>query len=93
MREPEFRSADVALLRGWLREDLVPRGEHGHPLSEAMSSDADPSSRAAKYRYVAGLPVTDFAQDALNEAREGYRRSYPDADLSALRWRVEKVDL
>ena len=90
--EPEFSADDLALLRGHLREDRIPRGKHGHPLSEAMSPDADPSRHDAKYRYEVSLPSTDFAQAALDAAVAAYEKSYPDADLGALKWRVERVE-
>ena len=91
--EPEFSADDLALLRAHLREERTPRGPHGHPLSEAMSADADPSRHDAKYRYVASLPVTDFAQRALDEAISKYVKAYPDADTGSLRWNVKRVEL
>lgn len=90
--EPEFSDDDLALLRGHLVDERVPRGDHGFPLSEAMSPDADPSRLDGKYRFVAGLPSTDFAAQALAQAQDEYRKTYPDADLSALRWGVKRVE-
>lgn len=90
-REPEWldsdREAVIAVLE--LRRMI---GPHGQPLDEAMSPDADPSSWDAKYRYVV-KPKRDFAAKALSDAQEAYRKRYPDADLSSLRWRVEREDL
>ena len=93
VREAEFTAADLALLRGHLRDSREPRGTHGVLLSEAMSRDGDPANRKAKFRWVAALPRTDFVQKAIDDAVDGYRQSYPDADMGSLRWSVEKVDL
>lgn len=90
--EPEWSADDLLLLRGHLQDERVTRGTHGHPLHEAMSPDADPARWDGKYRYVVPSPVRDFAQQALDNARNDYAKRFPDADLSALRWRVEKVD-
>lgn len=62
-------------------------------MSEATSPLADPSNREREYEYVVPLPQLDFAQDALNRRKKAYRDQYPDEDLSALLWRVERRDL
>ena len=90
-REPEWSADDVNALLAFLDSKRV--GSHGHPLSESMSPDADPASRDAKYRYVVPNPSVDFAARALSNAQDAYRKKYPEADMSSLRWRVERVDL
>lgn len=90
--EPEWGEADrLAVVAELERRRML--GDHGHPLDEAMSPDADPSSFDAKYRYVVPPPTRDYAKQALNEAQEAMRKRFPDADLSAFRWRVEREDL
>ena len=89
VREPEFTPPDLVILRGWMREELAPRGAHGHLLSEAMSPDADPGSWDATRRYRVPPPSRDFAAKAISDAQEAYKKRFPDADLSSLRWRVE----
>lgn len=90
VREPEYRPEDLSVLLSWLRDDLEPRGSHGHLLADAMSPDADPGKRDAKYRFVAGPPVVDFAAKALADRQAAYLKQFPDADMSYLRWSVER---
>ena len=89
-REPEYTPGDVELLTAVLayQQSL---GSHGHPLDEATSRLADPSSRESTYGYRVPLPTIDYAQQALTRAKKEYADAYPDADLDALLWRVEKV--
>lgn len=90
-REPEWSRIDVEAMLAFIESRRV--GAHGHPLDEAMSPDADPSSWDAKYRYVVPSPQRDFAQQALNDAQEAMRKRFPDADMTALKWRVERQEL
>ena len=87
VREREFTDDDLAALL----ERVPPVGKHGWPVDEAMSPDGDSSSWNAKYRWHVPPPSVDFAQKALDQAQEAYRKQYPDADLGALRWRVERL--
>lgn len=66
------------------RAEAVPRGAHGHPLSEAT----DPAN-VGRYEVVG--PTEDYAQAALHRAKQAHKAQYPDADLSAFLWRVERV--
>lgn len=85
VQESEFSPSDVDVLIASRRRDALPRGPHGHLLSEAT----DPESQ---YKWRAQLPITDFVAKELNAAQENYSKKYPDADMSSLLWDVEKVD-
>ena len=81
--EPRFTRAEVDLLIASRRRDQEPRGAHGYTIAEAT----DPANQ---YAFEVPLPTTDFAQDALNRAKESYRKRYKDADMSALLFKVIK---
>lgn len=66
-------------------------GRHGVPMDEALDPQASPSVRGG-WHYVVPAPTRDYAQQAINAARDGYRKKYPDADLDSLEWRVERID-
>lgn len=80
--EPRFRPDDVAVLLASRRVEAEPVGDHGLPLSVAT----DPANQ---YAFSVGLPTKDFAAAKLHEAREAYRKQYPNADMGSLLWRVE----
>ena len=88
-REPEWSRADVEALDA-LRQVREAVGPHGYPMDEAMSPDGDPSSWDALYEWVPLPPAVDHAQAAQNRFIEAYRKQHPDADMSAMRWRLEK---
>lgn len=90
VREPEWSDGERAALLNFMAEDRAPRGAHGHLLSDAMSPDGDPASWGAGYVWHVPDPSVDFAQQALDRAKDAYQKSYPDADLGSLLWRVEK---
>lgn len=91
-REPEWSAVDrESVLAVLERRRMI--GPHGHPIDEAMSPDADPSSWDAKYKYVVLPPRRDYAQKALTDEQEAYRKKYPDADMSSLKWSVVRVEL
>lgn len=90
-REPEFSREDVEAFIAYKESLRV--GPHGHPMSEAVSPLGDPSNPNREWDWNVPLPVKDFAQDALDRAKKRYKDQYPDADLGALRWLVEKRDL
>lgn len=83
--EPRFTRAEVDVLLEARRLEQEPRGAHGFPLREAT----DPANQ---YRAVVPLPTLDFYQAAMNKAKDDYRKRWPDADMSALLWRVEIDD-
>ncbi len=86
--DDEQRELFVALDR--FERDL---GSHGHPMSEATSSDADPANRNGKYVYVAGLPLVDYAQQAIDDARDDYRERFKDARMpNGLIWIAERFE-
>ena len=83
VREPEFTDHErVALFASHGYEHAAKSGT-GHPLSDAT----DPASQG---KWAVPLPTLDFAQDALNKAQAVYKEQYPNADMSALLWRVER---
>lgn len=91
IREPEWSRADVESLIAYTESQRV--GSHGHPMSDAMSPDGDPSNPARKWDWHVPLPVIDFAQKALSERKKAFEETYKDFDLSGYVWRVEKRDL
>lgn len=87
-REPEWSREDVEALIALMEAKRV--GPHGHPMDEAVSRDGDPSNPDRKWDWVVPLPTVDFPQQALDREKKRYSKSYPDAEVEALRWRVEK---
>lgn len=81
--EPRFTRAEVDVLLASRRKEREPRGSHGFTIAEAT----DPANQ---YRFRApDAPVFDFAQIALDRARDAYRKKWPDANMSAALFRVE----
>lgn len=61
-----------------------PRGRHGIPIAEATDPDA---------RFTVDLPSTDFAQRALDRAKDAYKKQYGDtAEMDSLLWRVRPAE-
>lgn len=87
-REPEFSRDDVQALIAFIEMGRV--GPHGHPMNEATAREGDPSNNEREWDWFVDLPEVDFAQRALDQAREAYKQTYPDADMGSLKWRVEK---
>lgn len=86
--DDEQRELFLALDR-WER-DL---GPHGHPMSEATSPDADPANPAGTYYYAVGLPIVDYAQQVIDDARDAYREQYKDSRIpNGLIWIAERVE-
>lgn len=84
--EPEFSPNDRYAILASRRLDARPRGAHGRLLSEA-------TDQANEYRYKVDLPITDFAQRALNKAQKAYRDEFgDDADMDSLLWDVDLPD-
>jgi hypothetical protein len=83
VREPEYNDRDRARLFALRGEDLIPRGSHGLPLSEAT----DP---AYQYEWRVPLPTQDFAKAKLDAEQEAFKKQYPDADMGSLLWRVTR---
>ena len=52
-----------------------------------MSEALDPANADA---FEVEAPVMDFAEKALHDARERYKRDWPDAVMDVLRWRVKR---
>lgn len=88
-RDPEFSRVDVEALLAYTESQRV--GQHGHPMSEAISPLGDPSNPDREWDWHVPLPVKDFAQDELDRVKKRYKDAYPDADLGSLLWRVEKI--
>lgn len=68
-------------------------GPHGQPWVEATSPAADPNNyETGTYRYVAHH-VVDWAQRAINDDVKAVRDAMGrDADISDIRFSVERVD-
>lgn len=65
---------------------------HGYHISLAADSGTDPDNHEDPRRWNVGLPHVDFAQKALDDARDAYRAQYPDANMNGLLFTVELVD-
>lgn len=90
-REPEFDLEQLALSLAVERLD-ADLGPHGHPMSEASSSDADPS-KPGGYRYMANeAPRIDYAAQALERAQEAFYKKWPDAERAGHLWHVRRID-
>lgn len=87
-REPEYSRTDVEALIAYMETQRV--GPHGYSMTEAISPDGDPSNPDRKWDWAVPLPVLDFAQAELDKVTKDYANRYPDADMRALRFRVEK---
>ena len=87
-REAEFSREDVEAMLAFQEMQRV--GPHGHPMSEATSPEGDPSNRDRKFTWVVPPPDLDFAQDALEKAIDKFKKTYPDANPNAYKFRVEK---
>lgn len=81
--EPRFTRAEVDVLLASRRKEREPRGSHGFTIAEAT----DPANQ---YRFRAPAePVFDFAQLAVDRARDAYAKKWPDANMQAALFRVE----
>lgn len=77
---------DKAVLLESRRQSLAPRGAHGHLLSEAM----DPANQ---FKWEAGNPRRDYAEQTLEKARAFYFAANPQAkDDSSLLWTVRRKE-
>lgn len=72
VREAEFSPEDVAALVESRRAEMVKRGPHGIPLTEAM----DPANQFA---FEAVGPSKDWAMDALHRKQELFYKQNPNA--------------
>lgn len=81
---PRFTSSEVATLLAARRKANEPRGRHGLPLAETTRKEN-------QGRYRVPLPITDFAEDALQRTQKKYAAQWPEADMSSLLWRVEEA--
>ena len=90
-QEPEWRRPDVEALIAHAESKRV--GPHGHPMDVALSPDGDPSNPDRKWDWFVPLPPLDFAQAELDRVTKGYAEKYPDANMNALRFRVERVPI
>ena len=90
--EPEFDAEQVAyLIAIRLYENDI--GPHGHPMSEAMSSEADPNNYEGHWRYEGTGPFFDWAKRAESDAIDAYRSQFPKdspPNMAGLVFRVVK---
>lgn len=82
--EPRFKPAQVEILLAARRLEHS-RNDLGIPHDVAM----DPANQG-KFNVLG--PRRDWSEYALAQKKEDYRRRYPDADMSTLRWSVELID-
>lgn len=87
-REPEWSRADVEALIAYKESQRT--GPHGHPMDVATSRAGDPANPTREWDWHVPLPTLDYATSALEKAKSKYKKNYPDADMSALMWRVEQ---
>lgn len=85
VREPEFSAWDRALLLADVAESKVRRGAHGLPLSEASNPEN-------QFAFVVPEPHMDWAQKALDDAQEAFKKRNPKASMNALMWKVARRD-
>lgn len=83
VREPEYSAWDRAVLLADVAASKVPRGHHGVPLHEA----ADPENQFA---FEVPPPRMDWAQKALDDAQEAFKKQNPKAPMGALMWKVAR---
>lgn len=89
-RDSEWDEDQIALLLA-AREQRAEIGPHGQPMDEAMNPLADPwRPQPGGWRYVPRVR-TDFAARAIAGAQGERQKKYPEADLSADVWTVDKV--
>lgn len=89
VREPEYSDRDRALLLASWDAEHEPRGSHGIPMKEATDSANNPYSTESTGKFVAE-PVIDFAQDAIDRAREARKKLVKPEDDWALLWKVRR---
>ena len=87
--EPEFSKEQYELLAA-LVEYEASIGDHGFPLSESMSVEADPMNPEGSYGYVA-KPVRDWAEQAIEDAQKDPQWSGENYS-AARKWRVFRVE-
>ena len=83
VREPEYTAWDRAALLRNVADSKVRRGAHGLPLSETT----DPNNQFA---FEVMPPEMDWAQKALDDAQEAYRKAHPKTSTGALLWKVKR---
>jgi hypothetical protein len=82
--EPRFTASELETLLAARRLEQS-RNDLGIPHHVAMDPD-----NQFKFKVVG--PRRDWSEEAVRLVKEDYRRSYPDADMSTLRWSAELID-
>lgn len=85
-REPEFSSGQTTLLLAY-KDYVADLGPHGIPMSEAM----DPANEHAFVATGNGLPTIDFAEKAVQDARDAYDKAWPNASKNGHKWGVVRL--
>lgn len=83
VRESEFSPWDRLSLLKNVSDEKAPRGPHGLLISEV----SDPDNQFA---FEVPAPTMDWAQKALDDAQDAYRKKNPKASLGSLLWRVQR---
>lgn len=83
VREPEFSTADLALLRAHLRNRKVP----SHGIDRKIATDP-----ANQFKFAVEGPFVDWAAHALGVHQDAYYKQYPDKNRAGDMWRVRLKD-
>ena len=78
-RESEFDGEQVAYLIA-IQEYERMFGQHGHPMHEATSEEANPTNYEGHWRYFGEGPFTDYAEKARLDAIDAYKRQFSKDD-------------
>lgn len=96
--EPEYSEEDLVMLAAW-RELDAETGSYGENLLEAFSPESDPNNPKATHKYVAGetvageqVPLVNYAEKALLDARDRYSKKYPNVSTNGHHWPVQRVE-
>lgn len=90
-RESEWDEEQVQLMTAYKRfaDDI---GPHGHLMSEATSTDADPNNYDSPLRFVSDGPITDWARRAQMDAEAAWREAAGEkANMNGLIFPVRKL--
>jgi len=88
-KEPEFTPTERAKLLAYVayRNGI---GQYGENIEDAMSPEADPKNKRAKYRYVATVAM-NAAAEAIDRAKAEYEKARPDDPQYGYRWSAVRV--
>ncbi|GAA1148394.1 hypothetical protein GCM10009651_36330 [Microbacterium natoriense] len=88
VREPEFSAWDRAVLLADAVDSKAPRGAHGLLLSEVTKPENQFAYDVPRTPLGIPMPGIDWAQKALDDAQEQYRKAFPKEPMGSKLWRV-----